>query len=114
VDAHSTEVVEPASYSDVGHDEHGAGHSDLIYVKVFLVLVVMTAVEVALSYAEIGKLFIPLLTVLMIAKFWTVVSFFMHLRFEKARIFGMLFYTGLITATLVYIAALTTFRIWSS
>jgi cytochrome c oxidase subunit IV len=114
VDAHSTELVEPASYSDAPHGHGEPGHSDLIYVKVFVVLVVMTAAEVTLSYLDIGKLFIPLLAVLMIAKFWTVVSFFMHLRFEKAKIFGRLFYTGLITATVVYIGALTTFQIWSS
>ncbi len=113
MDAHTTAVADHA-VADHGVAEHGSGHSDAVYVKVFLVLVVLTAIEVALSYMKVGKLFIPLLTVLMIAKFWTVVSFFMHLRFEKARIFGRLFYTGLITAIIVYIGVLTTFQIWTS
>ncbi|MCU1344567.1 MAG: hypothetical protein JWL70_833, partial [Acidimicrobiia bacterium] len=70
--------------------------------------------EVTLSYLDIGKAFIPLLTVLMVAKFLTVVSFFMHLRYERTGIFGRLFYTGLVTAVVVYLGVLTTFRIWSS
>ena len=114
MDAHTTGAVEPASYTDAPHGHGETGHSDLVYVKVFVVLVVLTALEVTLSYLDIGKAFIPILTVVMIAKFLIVVSFFMHLRYEKAKIFGRLFYTGLITATIVYLGALTTFQIWSS
>jgi cytochrome c oxidase subunit 4 len=96
------------------HDSHGAtGHSDLVYVKVFVFLVVLTAAEVSLSYMHIGKAFVPILMVLMFLKFFTVVLYFMHLKYEKTAIFGRLFYTGLATATIVYVAALTTFKFWT-
>jgi cytochrome c oxidase subunit 4 len=45
----------------------------------------------------------------MVIKFTTVVSLFMHLRFDN-KIFSWLFYTGLFLAIFVYTAALLTFR----
>ena len=55
---------------------------------------VMTAAEVTLSYVDVGWIFLPALLVLMTAKFLTVVSYFMHLKFDH-RLFTFLFYTGL-------------------
>jgi cytochrome c oxidase subunit IV len=114
VDAQTAEALEPASYTDSSDGHAGPGHSDVLYVKIFLFLVVLTAAEVTLTYLHIGKFFIPILMVLMVVKFLTVVSVFMHLRFETAKIFGRLFYTGLFTAVVVFIGMLTTFRIWSA
>jgi cytochrome c oxidase subunit IV len=114
VNAPTAEAVEPASYTDSSDGHAGSGHSDLVYIKVFFLLVVLTAAEVTLTYLDIGKAFIPILMVLMIFKFFTVVSVFMHLRYETAKIFGRLFYTGLFTAIIVFIGMLTTFRIWSA
>jgi cytochrome c oxidase subunit IV len=95
------------------HTEHGehAEHAnhDRQYVVIALILAVMTAVEVALSYADVGKLFMPLLLIIMVLKFWTVVSYFMHLRSDKL-MFKLLFYSGLFLAVLVYLAALLTFQ----
>ncbi len=45
----------------------------------------------------------------MAIKFFVVVSFFMHLRFDN-RVFTWMFYSGLFLALAVYIAALATFR----
>jgi cytochrome c oxidase subunit IV len=98
------------------HDEHGAAHGDAgahkpnsFYIQVAAALAVITAVEVGLYYLDIGKLFMPALLILMVVKFITVVSVFMHLKFDH-KLFSYLFYSGLFLAVGVYIAALMTFR----
>ena len=79
-------------------------------VMIALILAVMTAAEVALSYIELpGWFFTTALLALMVIKFVTVVSFFMHLRFDN-KLFSWLFYTGLSLALFVYVVALTTFE----
>jgi cytochrome c oxidase subunit 4 len=111
----TTEHIEAASYNDStdGHVEAGH-HSDLIYVKVFGLLVVLTAVEVALSYVDVGKAFLPAMIALMLVKFVMVIFYFMHLKFETAQIFKRLFYVGLVGAVVSYLAVLTTFQFWSN
>jgi cytochrome c oxidase subunit 4 len=88
-------------------------HSDREYIKIALILALLTAMEVAASYIELGVLFIPLLIVLMVIKFALVVLFFMHLRHD-ARIFHFLFWSGLFLAVAVYVAALATFEFFLS
>ena len=66
----------------------------------------------SISYIDIGPLFLPVLLILMAAKFITVVSYFMHLKFDS-RIFTYVFYFGLLLALFVYIGALTTFHFWT-
>ena len=62
----------------------------------------ITAAEVTLSYMDVGWVFLPaLLILMMIAKFFIVVSFFMHLKFDN-RLFSFLFYMGLGLAVFVY------------
>ena len=96
-----------------GHDDtHGHGLTDIGYVKVALVLALLTALEVMLTYVDIGAAFLPVLLILMAVKFVTVVSYFMHLKFDN-RIFSWLFYSGLILAVLVYVAALCTFQFFA-
>ena len=74
-----------------------------------------TAVEVALSYMvdDLGALFLPILLVLMAIKFFAVVLFFMHLRFDN-RLFSLLFYMGLGLAVTVYLVTLFTFRFFDA
>ncbi len=99
-------------HAAAGHDgEHGEHDhvTDNRYIVIAFILAAITAAEVAASYIDIGPLFIPLLLVLMAIKFFVVVSFFMHLRFDN-RIFTWMFYSGLFLALAVYIAALATFR----
>jgi cytochrome c oxidase subunit IV len=101
-----------ADDGDHAHAEH-VDHPDSYYVKVAAILAAITAIEVALSYSHIGKLFLPALLSLMAIKFVMVVLLFMHLRFDS-KWFNMAFWTGLILAILVYVAALTTFKFWQS
>ena len=93
------------------HTAHDGSHTkpNSFYIKVAVSLAIVTGVEVALYYLDIGKWFMPILLVLMVIKFVTVVSLFMHLRFDN-KIFSWLFYSGLFLAVFVYLAALLTFR----
>ena len=91
------------------HDTHQHGMTDAGYVKVALVLALITALEVSTYYVDFGPFFMPSLLIMMVVKFFTVVSYFMHLKFDS-RLFGFLFYTGLGLALFVYFAALATFK----
>jgi cytochrome c oxidase subunit 4 len=101
-------VVDPA-HEDPAHGDHGHGASDYQYIVIALILAGITALEVAVSYIDIGPLFLPILLILMAIKFVTVVSYFMHLKFDS-KVFSWLFYSGLFLALGVYIAALATFH----
>ncbi len=97
-----------------GHEEVHEGLSDKRYIQLFLLLAAITAFEVWLSYSGLPRaLFMTLLLVAMTFKFFMVVLFFMHLKFD-AKIFGRLFYIGLSLAIFVYTVALFTFHFFSS
>ena len=113
---HEDEHHAHGHHAEDGHDgEHGEHDhiSDNKYIVIAAILAVITAAEVAASYIDLGAVFIPLLLFMMAVKFFIVVSFFMHLRFDN-RIFTWLFYTGLILAVVVYVAALLTFRFFEA
>ena len=99
------------------HDDHDAGHglTDLGYVKVALALALITGIEVAISYMvdDLGALFLPLLLGLMAIKFFSVVLYFMHLKFDN-RLFSLMFYLGLGLAVGVYLVTLFTFKFFNS
>lgn len=109
-DAPAGETAAAATDDDHGAHEH---ISDNKYVVIAAILAIITAAEVAASYIELGWAFIPLLLSMMVIKFFIVVSFFMHLRFDN-KIFARLFYIGLFLAVFVYTAALLTFRFFES
>ena len=79
------------------------------YVKIALALMVLTGAEIAVSYIDIGKSQVPMLLVMMAVKFFTVVLYFMHLKYDNV-LFKRLFYSGLFLALFVYIVALLTFH----
>ncbi len=108
----STDTVAHADqdHAAAGDDEH-EGHPDIFYVKIAVLLAAVTGAEVALTYMDVGALFLPLLFIMMAFKFVMVVLFFMHLRFDS-KWFNMAFWSGLGLALAVYIAALTTFKFW--
>lgn len=112
-------VDAPADSAASTDDDHGDDHgshdhlSDNRYIVIAAILALITAAEVVASYVDLGPVFIPLLLFMMGVKFFIVVSFFMHLRFDN-RVFTWLFYTGLFLAVFVYVAALTTFRFFDS
>jgi cytochrome c oxidase subunit 4 len=89
------------------HEEHGMSNAG--YVRIALILAAITALEVSTYYVDFGPLFMPALMVMMVVKFVMVVSYFMHLKFDK-RVFSVMFYTGLFLAIFVYAAALSTFK----
>lgn len=96
------------------HDDAEAhGLSDLGYVKVAIFLAVLTALEVSTYYFDFGPFFIPVLLILMAIKFVTVVSYFMHLKFDN-RMYSFMFYAGLGLALIVYLGTLATFQFFLS
>ncbi len=111
----STETLEPDPQFLTEPDDTGEhGHaSDALYVKVFIVLFLITAAEVATYVVDVGDFLIPALIVMMSVKFALVVGFFMHLRFDS-RLLTWVFVAGLLLAVAVYIAMVTTFRYWQA
>ena len=104
--------------TDTTHDSataHGTDHSaehgmsTRGYINIALILAAITALEVSTYYVDFGPLFLPSLLIMMVVKFFIVVSYFMHLKFDK-RVFSVLFYAGLFLAIFVYAAALSTFK----
>lgn len=98
-------------HHDAAHGEH-TEHSDLYYAGIAVFLAVVTGAEVVWSYYNVPALFIPVLFAMMIIKFVVVVLFFMHLRFDS-KIFGFLFWSGLVLALGVYVAALSTMKFFA-
>ena len=104
-------VGEDLSANEFGHGQHGA--TDKQYIIIALILAAITAAEVTLTYIDVGWLFLPALIIMMCAKFLTVVSYFMHLKFDN-KVFSFLFYMGLLLAVGVYAIALATFHFFGS
>lgn len=81
------------------------------YWTIAFVLAVITAAEVAVTYIDaLGGVVAPLLIVMAVAKFWLVVAFFMHLRFE-AKIYRNLFLMGVIATPILFGVVLFTFGV---
>lgn len=95
-----------------GDGEYHEHHSDAYYIKIALILAVITALETSTYWIDFGPFFMPALLAMMAIKFVMVVSIFMHLKFDN-KIFSYMFYSGLILAILVYMAALACFRFFS-
>jgi cytochrome c oxidase subunit 4 len=82
----------------------------LEYVKVAVVLAVITGAEVTVWYqASLHAVIVPILLVLSACKFCLVAMFFMHLRFDNP-LFSMVFSGPLVLAMAVLIALLTLFH----
>ena len=75
------------------------------YVRIALILAVLTALEVSTYFLDFGRLAIPLLVILMVIKFVMVAGWFMHLKFDT-RLYTILLYTGLAFALVLYILTL--------
>jgi caa(3)-type oxidase subunit IV len=81
------------------------------YVRIGLILAVLTALEVATSYLLEGAVQIALLFVGMTLKFILVVLWFMHLKFDS-RTYSRFFVMGLAGAVTLYAVVLMTFRVF--
>lgn len=111
----TVEHAEHAEHVDAGHDAHGehAEHKpDSYYIKVALILAVLTALETSTYWVDFGPFFMPALMIMMALKFFMVVSLFMHLKFDN-KLFSYLFYSGLVLAIGVYVAFLATFHFFT-
>lgn len=81
------------------------------YWVVALILGVITAAEVAVTYIDVLDAAVaPLLLVMAAAKFAIVVGWFMHLRFD-APLYRRLFLIGVIAAPILFGAVLFTFGV---
>ena len=105
-----------------GHEaDHKAHPTDKLFIRMAILLAIVTAIEVGWSYLpffkdatgwktvlEIGGLFL-----MMAYKFTVVAGTFMHLRFDD-KLLTRVFYGGLFVAIAVYLSVLATFEIFSS
>ena len=105
-------ATDTSAHDDTQHDH---GLSDLGYVKIAIALAIVTAIEVALSYTQdqLGALFLPLLLILMGIKFFSVVLYFMHLKFDN-RLVSLMFYIGMVLAVGCYVVALASMHFFSA
>ena len=68
------------------------------YVAVGIILTLITAVEVAVFYLDVsGTVMMPIFIGLSVIKFWMVVAFFMHLKYDH-KLFSVFFTGGLVLA----------------
>ena len=97
-------------HGDALHDEH-AHPGELTYIKVAMILAMITVVEVAIYYIQwmhdSGAL-VPSLIVLSAIQFFMVVSFFMHLKFDH-RLLSATFVGGLFLGAAVILAFMALF-----
>jgi len=111
-----TEHVEAHGNAENHGDAHvEEGHhtpTDRYFIKVALVLALLTALETSTYWIHIGAFATPLLLILMVIKFLMILLIFMHLKFDN-KVFSVLFYIGLGLAVLVYTAFLSTFQFFA-
>ncbi len=105
-----TEATAEAAVDE--HQSHEHGLSDFGYIKVAVLLGVLTAAEVMTYFVDTGPVEVPALLILMVVKFEIVVAYFMHLRFDN-KLFTWLFVGGLVLAVAVYAAMGTSMLLWT-
>jgi len=93
------------------NDGHHAP-TDRYFIKVALVLALLTALETSTYWIHIGAFATPLLLILMAIKFIMIILIFMHLKFDN-KLLSVLFYMGMGLALLVYTVFLSTFQFFA-
>ncbi|MGH9154300.1 MAG: cytochrome C oxidase subunit IV family protein [Acidimicrobiales bacterium] len=92
--------------------EHGAHPTDAKYVRIALILGVLTAIEVGLYYTSFSDgLTNAVLLALAGTKFVIVAAYFMHLKFDN-KLLRRLFTTGFVLASFCYVAYLVTMGVF--
>lgn len=81
--------------------DHDHGHpTERVYIRIAIILTAITAIEVAIYYIDwmhdTGAL-VPVLVVLSVAKFVTVIGYYMHLKFDNP-LFRWMFVAGLVVS----------------
>jgi cytochrome c oxidase subunit IV len=94
---------------ETGHARH-VHPSAKEYVRIGMILVVLTAIEVWISYSGLPHgLMIGLLFFFAFVKFALVVMWFMHLRFDDVR-YSRFFIMGFVGACILFLVVLLLFK----
>lgn len=89
--------------NDHAHDDGNAHPSLNAYVRIAIVLAIITAVEVAIYYIPaFESVLVPMLVALSAIKFVMVVGYFMHLKFDD-KLLTFTFGAALIASLVVFI-----------
>src|SRR3954452_1460689 len=96
-------AVVPASTAVEVHADHGGHPSPRQYVLIAVVLVVLTGIEIAVSYIDTAhtNLIIIALFLMGAAKFFLVAGWYMHMKNDQP-FFRRIFVVGMIGAGVVY------------
>jgi cytochrome c oxidase subunit 4 len=96
-------AVVPASGDVEVHADHSHHPSPRQYVMIAIVLVVLTAIEIGISYIETDhtNLIIVALFAMGAAKFFLVAGWYMHMKNDQP-FFRRIFVIGMIGAAIVY------------
>ena len=107
--------MEAGTSPAVARGGHAARHpSPKEYVRIALILGVVTAFEVAVYYLDLSHVTLVLtLFACAVLKFTLVVLWFMHLKFD-ARTYARFFVMGLAGAITLFLIVLLTFQVFSS
>jgi cytochrome c oxidase subunit IV len=81
-------------------------HRQPNYLAIFVSLVVLTAIEIGVTYTPLPR--IPVLVPLALAKAALVVLFYMHLRFDR-RVFALIFVIGVLMGISLIMAFIALF-----
>jgi cytochrome c oxidase subunit 4 len=90
------------------HHEHPSAKE---YIRIGVILAVLTALEVATYYVDVGGALVPTLIGLSVVKFALVVMWFMHLKFDSPT-YARYFLMGLAGATTLYLVVLISFGVF--
>lgn len=98
--------------NDDAHEAIHFGHPTWkTYVVVGAILTAITGIEVAIFYIPaMHGVIVPLLLGLSAIKFFIVVLFYMHLKFDS-KIFSRVFFAPLFLATLVVVGMIILFKV---
>lgn len=89
----------PAEHDATAH-EHP---SEFTYIKIAIILAIVTAVEVVIYYIEaLRGILVPALIALSAIKFVLVVGYFMHLKFDDKKL-AWIFASALILSVAVFV-----------
>mgnify|MGYP002779058046 FL=1 len=94
------------------HDEEHSHPGWKTYTIIAAILAIITALEVATYYVDLGAALVPILMVMSAVKFVIVVGWYMHLKFDN-RLFTIFFGFGMAVAISVILSFLALFdRLW--
>ena len=98
-----------AQVADLHHEEIHHPHEQT-YIKVAVVLAIITVAEVAIYYISgLRSILVEALLIMSAIKFVTVVSYFMHLKFDDRRL-AWIFGLAMVVALSIVIALDVLFR----